>query len=142
MTYQRVLLPVSGKYQLRRATQALDHALRIIRKDGELYFLHCIEEVQRRISGDAHKRLVMQDTEEAEKLLQPLVERAKDAGIACSVRIAEGSPTLLIPRIASEASCDIVVMFTDGRSTLGKVFTGSVTERVLQNLSVPLLIVH
>ena len=142
MSYQRILVPVSGKYQLRRAAQSLEQAMRIVRKDGEICFFHCIDEVPYLIPGDAHKKLVMENSHEAEKLIQPLVDRVKNAGIAYSVHIQEGTPAMLIPRFASKNVCDIVVMFTDGRSSLDKLFTGSVTERVLQTLNVPLLIVH
>ncbi|MCL2123423.1 MAG: universal stress protein [Desulfovibrionaceae bacterium] len=142
MGYQKVLVPVSGKYQLKRAAQTLEQALLIVREDGEICFLHCVEEVPCLISGDAHKKLVMENAGEAEKLLQPLTDRVKMAGIAHSVHILEGAPAMLIPRFASEAACNVVAMFSDGRNTLGKLFTGSVTERVLQKLSVPLLVVH
>ena len=142
MGYQKILVPVSGKYQLKRASKALEHALQIVREDGEICFIHCIEEVPCLISGDAHKQLVMEDTKEAEKLLQPLVERVQSVGLAYSVNIVEGAPAMIIPKFVSEAGCNAVAMFSDGHSTLGKLFTGSVTERVLQNLSVPLLVVH
>ena len=142
MAYQKVLVPVSGKYQLKRASKALEHALQIVSHGGEICLLHCTEKAQRRIPADAQQKLVQKIIEDAEKLLQPLADRVKDVGVACSVHIVEGTPAMLIPRFASENACNIVVMFTDGRSTLGKLFTGSVTERILQELDVPLLVVH
>jgi nucleotide-binding universal stress UspA family protein len=84
----------------------------------------------------------MEDTSEAEKLLNPLVERIKKADIAYDVHIVEGSPVTHIPRFAAENECNVVVMCTDGRDDPVKLAMGSITERVFQYLSVPLLIVH
>lgn len=142
MGYRKVLLPVSGKYRLERAMRALEHALNIVSPDGEICFLHCLEEVPHLIKGADHKKLVMEDTREAEALLKPLVDRSRHAGIGCKVRIVEASAVPAIHKTAAEEKSDVVVMFSDGRNELGKLFFGSITERVLQQLAVPLLVVH
>ena len=142
MGYQRVLVPVSGKYQLKRAARALEHALRLLREDGEICFLHCLTEVPYLLAGESHKKLVMGDASEAEKLLSPLAERVRDSGIAYSAHIVEGSPVAQIPRFALERKCDIVVMCVGGLSGPVALVLGGVAERVFKDLSVPLLIVH
>jgi len=142
MGYQKALVPVSGKFHLERAARALEQALQVVRADGEVCFLHCVDDVPYLITGEAHRKLVMQDTSEAEKLLSPLTERARDAGIAYSVHIVEGSPVTHIPRFAANSKCNVVVMCTDGHNEPGKFAMGGLTERVFQYLRVPLLIVH
>ena len=141
MGYRKVLVPVSGKYRLERAARVLDHALQIVREDGEIGFLHCVDEVPYLIFGEAHRKLVMEDTSEAEKLLSPLAERAKNAGIAYSIHIVEGSPITHIPRFAAERKFNIVAMYTDSDAP-SRLAMGSIAERVFQYLSVPLLVVH
>jgi len=144
--YQKVLVPVSGKYRLERATLALEHALKIVREDGEICFFHCVDQVSSLIPGESRKKVVMEDSREAEKLLAPLVERTKSAGIACRVHIVEGSPVARIPDFASEGKFDIIVMFAGERNDLGKLIrklvVGSVAERLLHAVNIPLLIVH
>jgi nucleotide-binding universal stress UspA family protein len=142
MGYRKVLVPVSGKYRMERAVRALEHALQVVRADGEIFFLHCVDDMPHLIAGDAQRKLVMEDTREAEKLLSPLVERAKGAGISYRVHIVEGSPVTHIPRFASEKECNAVVMCTDGRGEPDKLAMGSITGRVFQYLSIPLLVVH
>ena len=142
MGYQKALVPVSGKFHLERAARALEQALQIVREDGEVCFLHCVDDVPYLITGETHRKLVMKDTSEAEKLLAPLAERAKEAGIAYSVHIAEGSPVTHIPRFAANKQCNVVVMCTDGLNEAGKFTMGGLTERVFQYLRVPLLVVH
>ena len=138
MGYQKILVPVSGKHHLTRASQSLEQALQIVREDGEICFLHCIDEMPHLITSEAYKKLVLEAVGEAEKLLDRLVDRVGKAGIAYNVHIVEGSPVAHIPSFAADNKCDVVVMFTD----LDKLFTDTVTYRVLQNLSIPLLIVH
>ena len=142
MAYKKALMPVSGKSHTKRDALALEQALQIVQEGGEICFLYCVGEVSKRISVDAQKKLVAEAAAKAEELFQPLVERVKSAGFAYNTRIVQGSPARMIPTVASEEACNVVVMYTDGRDTLGKLFTGSVTERVLQTLATPLLIVH
>ena len=142
MGYQKVLVPVSGKYRLERAARALEQALQIVREDGEICFLHCVDEVPHLITEEAYRKRVMQDTSEAEKLLDPLVARVKEAGITYRVHIVEGSPVTHIPRFASERKFNAVVMCTDNDEESTKPAIGSIAERVFQYLSAPLLLVH
>jgi len=146
MGYQKVLVPVSGKHHLQRAARALEHALRLLEEGGEICFLHCLTEVPYLLSGEDHKKLVMGDSREAEKLLGPLVERVRDAGITYSVHIMEGLPVTHIPMLAFEGKCDVVVMCVGSHNNEPgeprELVMGGVAERVFQYISIPLLIVH
>ena len=144
MGYQKVLVPVSGKHHLDRAARALEHAFRLLGKGGEICFLHCLTDAAYLLAGEDHKKLIMEDSREAEKLLGPLVERARGSGITYSVHIMEGLPVTHIPMFAMESRCDIVVMcigsHSDGEPL--ELVMGGVTERVFKYINVPLLIVH
>ena len=92
--------------------------------------------------GEAHRRMVLEAFGEAEKLLDRLVERTKDAGIAYSVHVVTGAPATHIPIFASNNDCNIVIMCTDVGEDSVKLAIGGIAERVFQKLGVPLLIVH
>ena len=72
------------------------------------------------------------------------VEEVKKEGEALGVKVtsvvAEGSPTRKIVEVA--ADFDLVVMGTLGRSALGKLFIGSVAERVTRYAPCPVLVVR
>jgi nucleotide-binding universal stress UspA family protein len=142
MGYRKVLVPVSGKYRLERAARALEQALQILRPDGEVCFLHCVDDMPHLIAGDAQRKLVIGDASEAENLIKPLADRANSAGIAFSVHIVEGSPVTHIPRLASDKQCNAVVMCTDGTDSSKKLSMGNLAGRIFQYLNVPLMIVH
>ena len=78
--------------------------------------------------------------EEAEEALAPA--RALLAGTPCKVveRPVIGAPAGQIIDTAQELHCDIIVMGTHGRSTLGNLLLGSVATRVIAEAPVPVLV--
>jgi len=130
MVYQKVLVPVGGKFQCARAERALEQALQIVRKDGEICLLHCV---------GAEKHGEPQIIREMEKLFNRLAVRVKDAGIAYSISVAPGLPETQIPIFASNNNYNIVSMCTEIDDGFVR---DSVAASVFQNLSVPLLIAH
>jgi universal stress protein A len=56
-------------------------------------------------------------------------------------RLECGDPAAEILRLAREASCDLVVMGTHGRTGLRRLLMGSVAERVLRQAPCPVLTV-
>jgi nucleotide-binding universal stress UspA family protein len=61
-------------------------------------------------------------------------------GVSVTPVVTEGSPTRKIVEMA--ADFDLVVMGTLGRSALGKLFIGSVAERVTRYAPCPVLVVR
>jgi nucleotide-binding universal stress UspA family protein len=55
--------------------------------------------------------------------------------------VRDGSPTFEIPRIAEEVEADLAVIATHGRSGVKRLLLGSVTERLLETLPCPVLVV-
>ena len=54
-------------------------------------------------------------------------------------RLAEGDPATEILRTAGESRCDLIVMGTHGRTGLGLLLMGSVTEKVVRQAPCPVL---
>jgi nucleotide-binding universal stress UspA family protein len=55
-------------------------------------------------------------------------------------RVASGRPAIEILRVAREAGAELIVMGSQGRSGVRKMFFGSTTERVLRETSIPVLV--
>jgi nucleotide-binding universal stress UspA family protein len=64
------------------------------------------------------------------------------AGLQIQHLLAEGEPGTAIVRIAREQHCDLIVMGTYGRSTLSRLFMGSVTQKVSRHASCAVLTVR
>lgn len=76
---------------------------------------------------------------EAERYLQGVATELQDVAVDCVVR--HGKPGREIVSAASAAHADLIVMATHGRAGLQRVLAGSVSERVLTEASVPVLLI-
>lgn len=70
------------------------------------------------------------------------VERAaKKAGIWCkSVHVTSDYPEEGILKVAQKKKCDLIVMATHGQGGLRGMFIGSVTQKVLNQAKIPVMV--
>jgi nucleotide-binding universal stress UspA family protein len=77
---------------------------------------------------------------EGKKAVEDVKAEGDSKGVKVTPMVLEGSPTRKILEVA--AGFDLVVMGTLGRSALGKLFMGSVAERVTRYAPCPVLVVR
>ncbi|MEM0342626.1 MAG: universal stress protein [Thermoplasmata archaeon] len=77
---------------------------------------------------------------EGKRAVEDVKKEGEAMGVKVTTVVAEGSPTRKIVEMA--ADFDLVVMGTLGRSALGKLFIGSVAERVTRYAPCPVLVVR
>jgi nucleotide-binding universal stress UspA family protein len=72
------------------------------------------------------------------------IERmAKDAGVAYDgVHVTSDYPEDAILKVAHNKSCDMIVMATQGQGGLRGVFIGSVTQKILNQSKIPVLVIR
>lgn len=138
--YKKILVPVSMKHSGDRTHKALAHAMGIC--DGEIVLLHITNPVPSLVGGAARKELVDEETSAGRAALAPLLEKLDEAGIRHHTRIDFGIVATVIVKVAHEEKVDLIVMFTDGRDGLEDMLFGSITERVLRETDIPLLVVR
>ena len=73
--------------------------------------------------------------------LEPLAERARQAGVRCELVVRPGLPADQILHFAREREIDRIVMGTHSPGPIGKLLVGSVAEAVLRSANVPVFIV-
>jgi len=93
-----------------------------------------VSERERAIASRSEHILV-----EARQKLEQLV--VADAGVWIERRLAQGSPSKEILRIAKEINAGLIVLGSHGRSGKSRAFMGSVAEDVLRKASCPVLAV-
>ena len=80
---------------------------------------------------------------EAERILAPVVARAKTAGIAAETRHAiAAAPWEAILAAAKAAKCDAIVMASHGRRGVAALLLGSETQKVLTHGKLPVIVVR
>ncbi len=80
--------------------------------------------------------------EEASRLVSAAVKSVTDAGVAAKGEVLDGSPADVVARLADEVGADLVVVGSRGRGALGRLFLGSVSDRLVHFLRRPVLVVH
>mgnify|MGYP006292918597 CR=1 FL=1 len=79
----------------------------------------------------------------AEKHLGEVAKAAKAQGVSCEGHYASSDfPADAIAKAVKKYKCDGVLMASHGRSGLGKLFLGSETQKVLAEVTVPVIVVR
>lgn len=137
--YDRILVPVDGSEPSERA---VSEAINLARSfDADLVFLYVVD--VEAVSIDSYAGDVLERLEaHGKEAVANAEERADDAGVTAVTVVREGIPHRVITDVANEEDASMVVMGTHGRTGLGHVLLGSVTERVIRSSPVPVLTVR
>ena len=142
---KRILVPLDGSPL---AEQALSCAMTLVQGlSAQLVLLQAIwipPDVQQTLD-ESDARLadaVTQLTEEATGYLRALAEQLREAGVETRTAVEHGPAADAIVDYAGQADIDGIVMATHGYSGIKRWTHGSVAERVLQVVRVPLLLVR
>ena len=139
LTFRRILVPHDFS---RHATRALSFAARLARESrGRLIVLHAIPAWAPVDAFWVGGRTILPEGEvlrAARRRLQDLVRRTvRGKTPRVETRVVIGDPLPSIEEAARGA--DLIVMSTAGRTGLGRLLIGSVTEKVVRHARVPVL---
>lgn len=79
---------------------------------------------------------------EVEAALTPLAQRLCDGGMPTRIAVAFGRPADEIVDFVEREGVDLIVMSTHGRSGLSRWVFGSVAEKVLRAIAIPILLIR
>ncbi len=79
---------------------------------------------------------------EAEKYLQDVATRAKSNGATIRGEVLIGKPSVKLAEYANNGGFDLVMIATHGRSGVSRWVWGSVADRLLRAVCVPILMVR
>ncbi len=77
----------------------------------------------------------------AEALLEEAKTKCLAENVKCSIKIMEGEPHIGIQKCADEVQASMVVIGSRGKRGLNRLILGSVTEKVIAMVAVPVLVV-
>jgi nucleotide-binding universal stress UspA family protein len=139
MKVSKILVPLDGSLL---AETALRPAVDLASSSGASVLLLRAAEAHGLPASDPAEAQV-KVVREAEEYLDSVKRRfrgAVTAGITISVWY--GTPAEAIAEAARFNQVDLIVMTTHGRSGLGRMLLGSVTESVLRGTPTPILVLH
>ncbi|MCU4717786.1 universal stress protein [Halapricum hydrolyticum] len=139
--YDHILVPTDGS---KGTAKSIDHASAIARNnDALVHVLYVIDErLYRAASKDAKDEVIASLEEEGDRAIEDAVTRIEDHGAEVTTERLRGIPYKSILEYTDEEPIDMIVMGTHGRTGRDRIATlGSVTERVVKNADVPVLVV-
>lgn len=141
--FNRIAVALDGS---RCAQEAFSTALQLAKvTKAELRICSIVDPIV--ITGSAPPSpamdLVITDMEnDARRIVNEAVERARRTGIIASGWTHFGTPAYDLLKYVQHCGADLIVMGTHGRKGLGHLLMGSVAEEVLRHSPVPVLVVR
>jgi nucleotide-binding universal stress UspA family protein len=93
-------------------------------------------------SGPLFTQMSQEIAREQRARLDQLAKDAIPAALTCRTLIREGFPPEEVLDQAKEGGHDLIVMGTHGRTGLKRALLGSVTERVVRESPIPVMVTH
>jgi nucleotide-binding universal stress UspA family protein len=139
MKLGKILVPLDGSML---AEGALSNVVDLAEKNGATISLLRAADAFTRPGADAVEAQATA-VREAEEYLAALVRRLANRGIGrVETHVWCGAAAAAIVEAAAVQKADLILMSTHGRSGLGRLVLGRVTESVLRGTTVPILVVR
>jgi len=135
--WKKILLATDGsKYSAAAADKAIDLAKAY---GGELAVVSVVDvnEEFQTTAPEAVEKMIKKSRE----TVQAIKDRAEAAGVAAEGFVGEGNSHSVIINLAKEKNSNLIIMGSHGRSGLGRLLMGSVTEKVIGHTACPVLVV-
>ncbi len=142
--FNRLLIPVDGS---KGSLKAARFALRLALRDScEVVAVHVVDEENVEDLARYADRPVEEIRERmlscGERYVEEVRELARRQGVRLVGEIRVGIPHRTLLALVAEVDADLIVMGTVGRKGPRRVLIGSVTERVIEQSPVPVLVVR
>lgn len=145
--YKNILVPLDGS---ELAERGLGEAATLARETGaRLTLVRCVPEedpllLQAALThGPCHYEDVREmGRKRAQEYLDGVAERGELKGLIAKTEARTGDAVESILSAAADAKSDLLVVSTHGRSGLGHLMLGSVTEKLLRRAPCPVLVVR
>jgi nucleotide-binding universal stress UspA family protein len=144
--FQRILIPTDGSTVAGKAVKA---GIALAKDVGATVIAYyAVESIERLYYAEGRsarpvsiKALQERLNEQGEQFLAEVKKAADAAGVACeTVMTSPAEPYQGIIDAAKKRKCDVIFMATHGRGKLASLLLGSVTQKVLTQSKIPVLV--
>lgn len=137
--FDELLFPTDGSEP---TWPVLDYAIRIASEhDASIHILHVADTSQDSVTnlrGEVIDVLVR----EGESIVDEAAERVTERGVSAVPVVRQGDPYRTIAEYSRQVDIDLIVMPTHGRRGIQRYLLGSVTERVINAATIPVITVN
>jgi nucleotide-binding universal stress UspA family protein len=136
----KILVPTDASEYSNRAA---DFAIKLAKYfNSEIIAIYVIDRLILEEISKINERYILEEELKttAERCLNYVVKSAEREGLKATSVIVEGQPHDQIVRHAESLGVDMIVMGSRGRRSMERILIGSVTERVIEYASCPVLV--
>ena len=138
----KILLPVDGSDISNRAVADFIYLLDWYREKPEIHLLNVQHSLDGNVSSFINQADIKQyHHDEGLENLRKACDLLDQAGIVYQYHITIGDPAEMIVRFTSEKYYDLIVMGPRGKGSIQSLLLGSVTNKVMQLSSIPVLLI-
>lgn len=94
------------------------------------------------VTAEVAEDVVAAEEDSTTRYFGRIAARLQAEGLKVQQVIMEGDAVRTLAHVIAEQRIDLVTMTTQGRSTLGRLFLGSVAESLLKEVEVPVLLLR
>ncbi|MBN2568410.1 MAG: universal stress protein [Deltaproteobacteria bacterium] len=143
--FRKILYPTDFSEATRKATQFIKK----LKEAGteEVVILHVIDDrtihsLERYTAQYADVSLVVQDIKEkALQAVNPIEEELRESGFKVKIRVEHGIPFSQILKVEEEENVSLTVIGSHGKSNIGSMLLGSVSEKVIRKSKKPVIVI-
>ena len=129
MEKKRIAVAVDGsRFSLKVMEKAIEYAKLL---GADMVFVYCHKKYPRILGQPYRDQIISEINDQAKEIVSPYLEQLEDSGVPFTVRLMEEPAGTMIPEVAREEKCDLIIMGSRGLSNLQGLIIGSVTHRVL-----------
>ncbi len=145
--YKKIMVPLDGS---KLAECVFPHVESLVKAGQveELVFVRVIEPFNFNLMGEGIPnqediaRFEAQARAEGENYVQRVADRVKSNGVNVRGEILIGKPSVKLSEYANNGGFDLVVIATHGRSGISRWVWGSVADRLLRSVCIPIFMVR
>jgi nucleotide-binding universal stress UspA family protein len=147
--YKKIMVPLDGS---KLAECVLPHLETIVKgcESPEVIAVKVVEplsvpygrEVSQLASLEQVKAFETHQKADAEKYLKEVIARLKKTGVNAKAKVIYGKAGEALSDYATKNKVDLVIIATHGRSGISRWVWGSVADRLVRSVSVPVLMVR
>jgi len=148
--YRKIMVPLDGSKLAECVLPHLEAIVRGSEPTPDVLLVRAVEPIAIPYGRERAKITSMEQLEafeihhkvEAEKYLEEMVAQLAKAGIGAKADVIYGKAADVLGDFASKNDVDLVVIASHGRSGISRWALGSVADRLLRSVCVPVLMVR
>jgi nucleotide-binding universal stress UspA family protein len=137
---RKILVPIDGSPN---SVRGLEKAIEFARSDNSsIILLHIVTLPPVHVLGHSKDKVKMSLAKKAQHFLQDAEDRCLNQNISFTTKIIYGyDPAYDIEQFVKKSKYDMVVIGAKGKSSLKRLFLGSVSSYLVQTLKIPVTVI-